>query len=344
MGITFGRNIKLGLGQETVFNTYQTTVTLKPEEHGIYVEPDGVSIALGKEMIEVNTSRAQIMPSLADIAEGTKDWTAKLRFPLAKEDMNWIFLNLFGAVTTSTVTGSYRKHIHLISAVTPKSLSILYQHDLAGITTPFKREWHLSGGMIKSLKMIFELNKPIMVEVELVGGSYLLTYPVATAVPAYSVPTSGLYFYTFLNGLFTINALTVWNRVELTFAPAIADDLDSSYSYGSAERVRLERAGEPAMLITGTAKRIYDEETNMANWEAFTTFALDFLYPSGGLGNAYAFEVALGKLKLTAPPQRVSKGMGLFEETLQFKAFQESANTENAITIQDTQVTPVTYP
>jgi hypothetical protein len=34
--------------------------------------------------------------------------------------------------------------------------------------------------------------------------------------------------------------------------------------------------------------------------------------------------------------------MGLFEETLSFKAFIESVDTENTIIIQDTQQTPAT--
>jgi hypothetical protein len=336
MGLTFGRNIKVALGQEAVYNTY-----VSPVAHGIYVEPDGVDISPEKQIIELPVSRGVAMPNLADMAEGVKGWTGKLRFALSKEDMNWLILNLFGAVTTTLISGGFYTHVHLISNTTPKSLSVLYQHDLVGITTPFKREWQLSGGMIKSLKLIFELNKPVMCEIELVGGTFLLTYPVGTA-PTYSVPaTDKPYFYTFKNGLFTINDLTTWNRVELTFAPAIADGLEDSYEYGSDARKRLERAGEPAMLITGTAKRLLDEETNLAAWDALTTIGLVFL--SGVIANpAYAFKIELTKLKLMTPPKRDKKGMGLFEETLSFKAFMESANTENRITINDTQATPVT--
>jgi len=336
MGKTFGRNIKVALGQETNYNEY-----VSPVAHGIYVEPDGVDFTPDKQIIEIPTSRGVPMPNLADIGEGVKGWTGKLRFALCKEDMNWIFLNLFGAVTTALISGLYYSHTHKISNATPKSLSVLYQHDLATVAN---REWRLSGGMIKSLKLIFELNKPIMVEIELTGGTYLISQTVGTA-PTYSVPGSGLYFYTFKNGLFTINALTTWNHVELTFAPALADGLEDSYEYGSDARKRIERAGEPAMLITGTAKRLLDEETNLIAWDQLTTISLDFKYTvaGGAMGVAeYAFNVNLDKLKLITPPKREKKGMGLFEETLSFKAFIENADTENTIIIQDTQQTPAT--
>ncbi len=332
MSLTFGRNVKVAVAQEAVYNTY-----VSPVAHGIYVEPDGVDITPDKQIIELPVSRGVPMPNLADIGEGVKAWTGKLKFALSKEDMNWIFLNLFGAVTTTLISGGYYSHVHLISNTTPKSLSGLFQHDLA---TVVNREWRLSGGMIKSLKLIFELNKPVMVEVELAGGTYLLAQTVGTA-PTYSVPATGLYFYTFKDGAFTINALTTWNHIELTFAPAIADGLEESYEYGSDARKRLERAGEPAMLITGTAKRLLDEETNLTAWDALTTIGLVFL--SGVIANpAYAFKIELTKLKLTTPPKREKKGMSLFEETLSFKAFMESANTENRITINDTQATPAT--
>jgi len=331
---TFGRNIKVALGQEAVYDTY-----VSPVAHGICVDPSGVDFSPDKQIIEIPTSRGVPMPNLADMAEGVKAWTGKIPFALAKEDMNWIFLNLLGTVTTSTIAGTpnYYKHIHQISTATPKSLSVLYQHDLAAVAN---REWRLSGGMIKSLKLVFDLNKEIAVLIELEGGTYLISQTVGTA-PTYSVPASGLYFYIFKNGLFTINGLTTWNHVELNFAPAIDDSLEASYEYGSDARKRLERAGEPAMLITGTAKRLLDEETNLTAWDAFTTIALTFLYGDIAVA-AYALKIELLKLKLITPPKREKKGMGLFEETLTFKAFRDSNDTDNAITILDTQVTPTT--
>jgi len=330
MGFTFGRNIKVALGQEATYNFY-----VSPVAHGIYVPPDAVDINPIKKMIEVGTSRGIAIDHISDIGEGVKAWEGKLGpFQLSKEDMNWIFLNLLGTVTTTLISGSYYKHIHKLSTSTPKSLSGLFQHDLASVAN---REWRGSGGMIKSLKLIFELNKPIMVEIELVGGTLLLAQTVGTA-PTYSVPASGLYFYTFANGAFTINSITDWNRVEITFTNTLAEGEELSYNYGSAERVRLEREG---ILITGTAKRLLNEETNLTAWTNLTTLTLDFLY--GTLDTAaYAFNINLDKLKLTEPPKRKGAGIGLFEETLTFKAFQDTADTDNTIIIQDTQVTPAT--
>ena len=297
-----------------------------------------------KEKITIPTARGLVLPHVADTKDGIRGWTGKIPFALSKEDMNWILLNLLGAVTTSIIaTGPYYKHIHKISNATPKSLSVLYQKDLQGVAG---REEKFSGGMIKNLKLVFDLNKEISALIELVGGTYLLAQTVG-APPTYSVPASGDYFYTFIkpsgtvgNG-FSINGLTTWNHVELNFAPAIEDGTDLSYNYGSAERARLERGGEPGMLITGNAKRIFDEAVNETAWDQDSIITLDFLY--GVLDAAgYAFNINLDKLKIMSSPEPEKKGMSLFEETINFQAFIDSADTENTIIIQDTQVTPAT--
>lgn len=332
MAVSYGRNVTFAFAKETAYNEAWGSPTLT----ALYLDKAPEFIP------KIETIRAPHLygrPELntADIIQGIKNYTLRIDGTIPKESFGFLLLSLFGAVTTTFGTPWYT-HIFVPSVTTPASLKLQVRMPL----TADNDEWRLSGAIVKSATFDFKQNDFLRFSIDFVGGTFAKHTTVSTAT-AVLVPAAGNPCFNW-NSTPTITMATVAltpSSFSLTFENTLADDMDDSYVFGSAERTRLERAAtEDCFKVKGSIKRIWQAVTQYTAWAAFTNqvFLSYFYDPTG---SDYAFKVDLANTRLI-DYKTTPKGLGLVEEQLDFEAFTTGTAADIKITTIDKQAEPVT--
>jgi hypothetical protein len=257
MAVAYGRNATIAFAQENPALSYKDAcaeVWGSPTLVGLYLTkaPD---LSPNIESIEEPHLSGRPEMSTSDIAQGIKNYTLAIEVLLQKESLGFIFLSLFGKVTTPAPSGGYYTHTFVPSVASPASLKIQYRSPLATNNT----EWRLRGAKTKTFKLIFNQNEFLKFNAEFVGGSWARHTTVSSA-PSVAVPSSGSPFFLW-SSFYTCQLETVSYPIvsgEITYESVLAEDVSDSYEFGSSERVRLERAStEDAFKVTGSLKAIW---------------------------------------------------------------------------------------
>jgi hypothetical protein len=332
MTVSFGRNSTFAFAPETAYNEAWGS----PSLIGLYLDKPPEFVPNVDTIKEKHlTGRPEL--DLTDIAQGIKNYTLKIEGKIPKEAFGYLLLNLLGKVTTTAVA-TYYKHEFVPSVGTPPSLKIQIRNPLDADNY----EWRLQGAIVKTLELTLAQNQFVKFSIDFVGGSFA-KHTTLSAAPSVSIPSAVNPFYLWnSNADIELNAAdTKVSSMTMTFESMLTDDIDDSYEFGSAERIRLERAaGEDAFKVRGNIKRILQGTEGYTVWNAFTTSTISVLF-FDPTASDYYIDVDFAKakiLKLTHTP----RGSDLFEETMEFEAFTSGTATDIKLTYQDKQALPAT--
>jgi len=331
MSISFGRDSTFAFAQETAYGEAWGSPTLiglyltKPADVKPNIEPIKEIHLSGRPEMSVN-----------DVKQGVKGWICRIEGFLPKEALGFILLSLFGKVTTPAPSGGFYTHSFVPSTTSPCSLKLQVRNPLATNDT----EWRLRGGKVKSFKITFNQNDFVKFTAEFVGGAWARHTTVSSA-PSVPVPSSGNVWYLWSSTPICTIATANFpiTSGEITYESVLAEDLTDSYEFGSSDRVRLERAAtEDAFKVKGTLKAIWQSITAQTAFENATDLAIVQSFTD----DTYSITNTLSHCKLIEPPSQVAKGLGLFEETVNFEAFTSGTEGDITLAYKDKQAAPVT--
>jgi len=342
---SFGRNVKLGISQEA---TYNATWAAPAAATGTWLHHEGFQFDPISQDIRAYFANASPMQKLTEFGRGIKDVKGSFTMFAQKQQLPWIFLQLFGTVATTTVGtgtgtdgGQGQKHIFspVSSSSTPKSCSFVLQVSSA-------YQYQLTGCAITKLDMDWSLNQPIKITVSFTGANFVETG--LSGTPAYNAVTTGEAWYKYPNTGFTwsINSVTTWGNVKISFERLYADGIDESYEGGSMIRKRLESAGDsPVFKVSGTAQQLYTGNILMPLFSNDTTFEVTYKDIAAPDGTGYHLGINLGKCK-SKPSKIVNRGLSLIDEAIEFEAFRDQwvyyTDNDLNVTIVDKQANPAT--
>jgi len=344
--VAFGRNRTFGYLVEGTAGSYVAAnyneAFGSPTLKGLYfLEAEFVpNIEIMKE--QSMSGRPELIT--ADLVQGIRNYTLRVKMKLPKEGLGWLLFGLFGKVVT---TGAASPYTHTFSpsltSPYPPSFKLQFREPLN--TT--QAQWQLRGAKIKSMLFEFTNNRMPTVTIDFIGGSFELAAALGD-IPTILVPASGNPFWVNADRISTEPNLqgevADFSSYSFTIENIFAEDIDDSYSIGIStppfleanERKRLERAStEECIKFTGTFKRIWPNANLYTLWQANSVadFADEL---DEGIYQFLPYSYTGRIVKVS----HVEKGMGLIEETADWEALY--ANPGYRIAIKDTQATPAT--
>lgn len=342
MGVFFGKNTWLGVFKEGTYNEAWATGT-PAFVNCFYIDPD-FKLDPTYEPLKSVAAHGKSILQLQDVNKGAKSWTLSFSGKLPKERFGYILLALMGKVDTTT--GAFQTHLFNPSNLSPCSLKVCINTKQS---TGTDTEWHLSGGKVKSIEFRLVNNAEVTYTVEMIGGNWV-TAASGTYTPGWVVPAGTENPYYWFNDASSLIQVTVDSNVHTSFNSVVikvenmlADSAEESYDWGSASRVRLERAStEECIKCSIKLKRIWSTETSamdFINRISLNTF-VNF-YARCGLAGAtgYGFNWEFDTRLLKAIP--TPKGLGLMEEEIELEGISNAgAMTDWAITTFDLWTEP----
>jgi hypothetical protein len=347
---SFGRNIKVGMAKEA---TYNAAWAAPGATTGTWIHIESFEFEPISQDIRASFATGEVMPKLTEFGRGVRDVKGSFTMFANKQQLNWIFLNLFGNVTTTVVGaptgtdgGQGQKHIFTLRQASPFSIAFVLQLPESGSDT----QYQLTGCQITKLDMDWTLNQPIKLTCSFTGAAF--AEAAESGAPSYNLVTTGEAWHKYPSstaGLsWTINSTTSWGNVKISFESIYADGIDESFDGSSNIRKRLERAADgPCFKVMGTAQRLFVPTAGMALFTANTTFEATYKDIAAPDGTGYHLGVNLGRCK-SKPNKLVKRGQSIYDESIEFEAFVDAGtfystpSNDMNVTIVDKQTEPVT--
>lgn len=329
MPVVMGRNDIFGLAKETTYGTF-----VRPTS-GILILPPS-NFTPTKQRMDEASAFGVAEKKLSDFAFGVRNWTGRLRGKLSREGLGIMLKNALGA-HADTAHAPFTTHEFTASPSTPASVSALLMHGKSGDAVGW--EWQLSGGMVKTLRVIGEINKPMEFEAELAGGKWdKQAFGTAPTIP---VPTSGQHWWAFNDG-WSINvagSAYAPRSFELVIENSLNDGLEDSYEIQTAaaaanDRVRMERGGNPGIIWKGVFRRLVQASAQIDKFVAGTTGSTTVQAGTENDTTNYFFLFQMASSIVT--DYQLNDSNGLWEEVITVEGYQ-SAATDNKVQYKDKQ-------
>lgn len=336
MAFDFGRNLVFGLKMETTYNTFVRPATL----NGLVVMEGGISP--NQEFMEEMSANSIAERKSTDVVPSVQNWTSTLKCKFPKEGFGQLLKNVYGSVTDTAVGASFSgtRHIFKSSNTTPTSVSLLYIMN--------NYEWNLAGGAVSSLKLGGEIGKPIMAEVNFLGGKFTApTIGTSPTIPTTAASTNPFYHFNDITNITVSDTVYTPFSWELNIENAYADGLADSYEIQSTtaaanSRKQLERAGEPPIKFTLSFKKLLQSNTQSAKFITGTSGA-SIIELKGATGatdtstgvNDYYFK--LDMVYSLIKSYELTKSGDLWVETTNLEGYFNTATSDNQMIYKDKQ-------
>lgn len=328
--VGFGRDLTLGFDLEASYNE----VWGSPALVGLYTDTP----EFAPNIEQIRELHASGRPELTadDLAQGIRNYTLRVGGKIPKEALGLLLLSLLGQVTT-TLVSTYQQHAFVVPTFSPPSLKFQFRTLLNATDT----QWQMRGGIVKSMEINIVQNQMPRFAADIIGASCAKTD--LNGAPTIPVPASGNPFYSPADmQSIVLNSGAEWTSMVLTMENVLAEDIEDSYELGSAERVRLFRAGsEDCFKVRATLKRIWSDLTMRESWSDFDDVDLTFY-----MGSAAAYYFKIRTPAKIVNTTEIPKGLGLVEETVEVEGFYKESGAGNELTVDyyDKQAKPITYP
>lgn len=304
---------------------YTTFVGIAPEvTFGTPVNPVKF-IEIESESIKLDQKR-NVVPLLGNVSQlrtvsGKKNVAGGIVFPFVTGGIELILKHAFGSAATIGPSGGLYTHTFGLSNELPVGLTIEVNRDDAAVSG--NRSFQYSGCKINKLSLSQEMDRPLMVEVEIIGKDMALK-----AAASVSYPTYTAFDYAGMTQI-AMNAGTIvparsW---KLTIDNALHED---QYRLGSTSRAGITRGAQRKVMFE-TELEFDDTGASMYDlFKALTITDVAIIYAAG----THTLSIDLAALSLEGDQPTVSEH-GPIYFTLKGTALSLGGNDEVEMMLQN---------
>ena len=325
MAVGMWRKIKVGIAEETTFNTYVTPTNWIPVQDSSFKK--SIALLNAENIIGTHYDRTE------QFAQGIKNWEGTLKGIVPLDDVGFLILlkQTFGKITTTLLGTTAYSHVFEVNESLFEGLSFTQHRDLNMVKA--------SGGKVKTLKLSCGVNTFLEFEAGLIGGTY--EEDALTGTPSFTFADTP--FWVFDKGTITIGGTTYEIQgMDMTFENTFAEAEDQSYKCGSADRQRLVMTKQS---LSGSLKRLWKVDgTNKSkfveDFENLSDSLVVITFTGGEIetGHDYTFKIETN-IVITGEPEIGNTG-DIIQETINFQAVDDGTNPIAKITIYDSNSTP----